>query len=257
MARVDYDEIAPTYDRRYDAGDPEGAATALLEVVGRVRGGRVLEVGCGTGHWLGQLAAAARFACGLDLSAAMLEKARASGGGFGLVRGHANRLPFRDCSFDAVLCVNALHHFDDPRAFVGAARRLLRPRGALAVIGMMPQAGRDRWYLYDYFPGTYETDLRRYPSPGAVTDWMAAAGCASVEWRVATRIVDPHTGRAVLDDPILQKTGTSQLALLSAEAYAAGIARIEAALAAAAAAGETLVFPVDISLAIVTGWAPA
>jgi len=158
--------------------------------------------------------------------------------------------------FDLVFCVNAFHHFDPPRVFVSEARRLLRPGGALAIIGMDPHRGRDRWYLYDYFAGTYATDLDRFPSGGTVLDWMVAAGFARVEWCLAEHIVHQHVGRAVLRDPILQKHGTSQLALLTDEAYAAGLGRIETALAEAEAAGKTLVFPVDISLTMVTGRVP-
>lgn len=133
------------------------------------------------------------------------------------------------------------------------ARRMLRPGGALAIIGMNPHAGRDRWYLHEYFPGTRETDLRRYPSSGTLTDWMIAAGFEHVAWRVAARIMDTRVGAQIWDDPMLHKHATSQLAVLSDDMYAAGVARIETALAGAMAAGTAMVFPVDISLAMVTG----
>lgn len=170
-----------------------------------------------------------------------------------MVRGHANKLPFANHAFDLVFCVSALHHFDDPRGFVHDARLLLRPGGALVIIGMNPHAGRDRWYLYEYFPGTRETDLRRFPSSGTMMDWMIAADFDHVEWRVAARIMDTRVGKHVWDDPMLHKNATSQLAVLSDDAYAAGVARIEAALAGATAVDKEIVFPVDISLAMVTG----
>jgi hypothetical protein len=84
---------------------------------------------------------------------------------------------------------------------------------------------------------------------------MAAAGFDRVEWCVAARIIDTHVGGEILDNPFLQKNNTSQLTLLTHEAYAAGMARIEAALANAEAAGEPLVFPVDISLTMTIGYA--
>jgi hypothetical protein len=83
---------------------------------------------------------------------------------------------------------------------------------------------------------------------------MVAAGFASVEWHLAERIIQPQTGRSMLNHPILQKSGTSQLALLTDEAYAKGITQIEAALGNAEGSGESLVFPVDISLPMVTGY---
>jgi hypothetical protein len=70
---------------------------------------------------------------------------------------------------------------------------------------------------------------------------------------VVEHLVGHHVGRAVLEDPILQKHGTSQLALLTDEAYTVGIGLIDAALSEAAATGKTLAFPVDISLTMVTG----
>ncbi len=250
---VDYDQVALTYDRRYAGGGPAGIGETLLAMACEAGAVRVLEVGCGTGQWLALLQGGRRRAYGVDLSRRMLEKARTRAAGLSLVRGHANHLPFADGSFDLMFCVHALHHFDDARQFVQAAYRLLRPGGALAVIGMNPHAGCDRWYIYDYFPGTRETDVGRYPSPGAIMDWMIGAGFDTAGWRVAARIMDTRSGRAVLDDPILHKNGTSQLTLLSDDGYAAGMARIQAAVARAEAAGETLVFPVDISLALVWG----
>jgi SAM-dependent methyltransferase len=170
-----------------------------------------------------------------------------------LACGRALRLPFPDRTFDLIYCVNALHHFGGPRAFVVEARRLLRSGGALAIVGMDPRRSRNTWYLYRYFKGTYAADRRRFPTPGELVDWMAAAGFERVEWQPAERIFGPMTGRDVLKNSFMHKGGTSQLALLSDEAYALGIRRIEAALAQAEAAGETLVFPVDILLTIVVG----
>jgi SAM-dependent methyltransferase len=248
--RVDYDRLAPHYDERYAAGVPSGIAITLQGLVSSLAAERVVEVGCGTGHWLSALRASVPGLYGLDPSSGMLEKARARGEGLPLVRGRGEQLPFPSQSFDLVVCVNALHHFEQPDRFVAEAHRALGARGALCVIGMDPAADRDRWYLYDYFPGTRETDLRRYPSSATIAGWMLAAGFARSESGIAQRIVDTRVGRAVLDDPILQKHGTSQLALLSQEAYDAGIARIHAALTD----NRETIFPVDISLAMTIGY---
>jgi SAM-dependent methyltransferase len=252
-ARVNYDQIAPTYNQRYTVSQFEGIAAALCSLTQDVRAERVLEVGCGTGRWLAELHPVARQVYGMDLSLGMLQQAQQRPESLSLICGHASHLPFLNAVFDLIFCVNAFHHFSQPRAFISEARRLLRPGGALAVMGMDPHAGRDRWYLYDYFAGTQETDLRRFSSSGTILDWMVAAGFARVEWRVVEHLVGQHVGRAVLEDPILQKHGTSQLALLTDAAYTVGIGRIDAALSEAAATGKTLAFPVDISLTMVTG----
>jgi SAM-dependent methyltransferase len=170
------------------------------------------------------------------------------------VEGTAGALPLRSQSFDLVFCVNAIHHFERPADFMREARRLIRPGGALAVTGMNPHASRDRWYVYDYFPRTVEIDRRRYPSAGSIVDWMDSAGFDHAEWRIPHRIVHRLTGEQVFTDPALQKHGTSQLALLTDEEYAAGIEQIKSAIAQAEGKGESLQFEIDISLAMMIGF---
>jgi ubiquinone/menaquinone biosynthesis C-methylase UbiE len=252
-ARVDYDRLAPTYDARYAASKRSGTGEALRALVAARRAARVLEVGCGTGHWLRELSSLVSFACGLDLSSGMLRQARVKALGLGLLRGRAAQLPLPGAAFDLVYCVNAIHHFGSPRTFVAEAARVLRPGGTLALIGMDPHGQRERWYVYRYFEGVYERDVARFPSWDTVMDWMAAEGFVGRECRIVERLGGDLIGRAVLDHPFLRKASCSQLALLSDEAYAAGLRRIEAALDGAEARGDEVVFPVDTPLAMIRG----
>ncbi len=87
----------------------------------------------------------------LDLSSAMLSKAKERHAN--VVRGTAVALPFPVDSFDLVYCVNAFHYFPQKEIFIGEAARVLRNRGALAIIGMDPHGQHDDWRLYDYFLG--------------------------------------------------------------------------------------------------------
>ncbi|MCL7452568.1 MAG: class I SAM-dependent methyltransferase [Anaerolineae bacterium] len=253
--QVDYDRIAAGYDRRFVMGDTQGVAEALSALAQGLSARRILEAGCGTGRWLVALRPITRRVNGLDLSAGMLGRARQREDLRRLVRGRASRLPFSTAQFDLVYCVNALHHFQSPRGFVHEARRLLRPGGALAVATMDPRLLRERWYVYEYFRGTYETDVARFPSWGTILDWMAGAGFERIQWQPVEQVVDEKAGRAVLDDYFLEKDACSQLSLLSDEEYAAGLRRIEAAVAGAEARGETATFAVDLFFAMVIGWA--
>jgi SAM-dependent methyltransferase len=255
-AQVDYDRIAPTYNRRFAGGGHLGIAAALRGLAQEVGARQILEVGCGTGYWLAELASFAGVH-GLDLSSGMLAQAQQRQASFCLCQGRASRLPYADATFDLVYCVNAIHHFDAPEGFVYEAHRLLRPGGALAVVGTDPHtlcdsAGGSAWYVYEYFEGTWQTDLVRFPSWGTILDWMAAAGFQQAAWQEVARIHDPKVGRAVLADPFLQKDSCSQLALLSDKEYTAGLRRIEAALAEAEEAGEAPIFHTDLALAMLT-----
>ena len=252
--KVNYDEIAGTFDARYTVESFEGVFSELCSLARQVGARGILEVGCGSGHWIARMKDAGHDVWGLDLSLGMLQQARAKNGASRLMQGTACALPLRSQSFDLIFCVNAIHHFDRPQDFVREARRLIRPGGALAVTGMNPLAGRDRWYVYDYFPRTVEIDRRRYPSAGSIVDWMDNALFDRVESRIPHRIVHKLMGEKIFTDPALQKNGTSQLALLTDEEYADGIQRIKGAIAQAAAKGESLAFEIDISLAMVIGF---
>jgi ubiquinone/menaquinone biosynthesis C-methylase UbiE len=254
---VDYDALAAEYDLRYADGQRSGTAAALLALADEIDAQRVLEVGCGTGQWMATLRAVAPHVYGLDLSAGMLAQAGAKDQTLRLARGRAARLAYADRTFDLVYCVNAIHHFGDPAAFVAEGARLLRPGGALAVIGMDPRGNRHRSYMYDYFEGVYRRDLARFPSWGETLDWMVAAALDEVECQIVERYGGDFVGRAVLDDPFLRKGSSSQLALLSDAAYAAGLARIEAAIERAEATGRELHFLVDVPLAMISGRVPA
>jgi SAM-dependent methyltransferase len=251
-ARVNYDQIAGTFDARYTAGLYDGVQAALVDLVTAKRPTCALEVGCGTGHWLSALRESAGYLCGIDWSLEMLRHAAAKCPGAGLLRATAQALPLRDASVDLVFCVNAIHHFEHFEDFIAEAKRLLRPGGTLAVIGMDPHHGRDQWCVYDYFPETRAADLARYPSTGQIADAMLAAGFSRVECRVASQFSKARWGRAVLADPELQRNGCSQLALLSDAQYAAGISRIESALRRAER-DDAVAFKVDIAMMLQCG----
>jgi len=255
---VNYDQVAPTYNRRFNAQKDRLIAAVLIELVRATRANRLLEIGCGTGRWLADIQAARipALGClyGLDRSAGMLAQARSRMLGLQLVQGLAESLPFPEASFDLVYCVNALHHFNQPEQFVDQAFRLLRPGGQLAVIGMDPRnflaasnrPARARWYVYEYFDGTLETDLQRFPSWGQVLDWMTSAGFEDAQLQPVEHVRDTKTGEAVWSDPFLEKNSTSQLILLTEEEYQAGLDCIQAALLKAEAARQKLTFAVDL-----------
>ncbi len=255
---VNYDLVAPTYNRRFDNQEERPIGSALVELARLSGTARALEIGCGTGRWLADLLASQVVSpgelVGLDRSAGMLLQAGNRQIGLRIVQGVAEALPFPSESFDLVYCVNALHHFDRPEQFIQQAFRLLQPGGLLAVIGMDPRnflgssdrPARARWYIYEFFEGTLATDLRRFPSWGRVLDWMIAAGFPSARLQTVEHVRDSKVGAAVWSDPFLAKNSTSQLILLSDEAYQLGLDHIRSALSAAEAANQNLTFPVDL-----------
>ncbi|KQP13299.1 bifunctional 2-polyprenyl-6-hydroxyphenol methylase/3-demethylubiquinol 3-O-methyltransferase UbiG [Pseudorhodoferax sp. Leaf267] len=97
---------------------------------------RVLDVGCGTGHLAGAVAARCPGAQvqAVDLSPAYVEAARAcyAGSGVQFEVGDACALPHPDHSFDAVLSLLVLHFVPDTRAALAHMGRVARPGAVVA-----------------------------------------------------------------------------------------------------------------------------
>jgi ubiquinone/menaquinone biosynthesis C-methylase UbiE len=253
---LDYDQIAAEYNQRYPSQRPTQRGLALLGLAQQVKAGNILEVGSGTGFWLNLLFQVSKGLYGLDYSAGMIAQAQKQPAPLQLARGTALHLVYRDRSFELVYCVDAIHHFSDPQVFISEAFRVLKPGGALAVIGFDPHEETTNWYLYDYFDGIYEADMRRYPSESAVLNWMRTEGFENVSSQTIEHISNKHAGEAVLQDPFLKHNSTSQLALLSVDRYQTGIQNIKSAIADAEKRKERIAFYSDLFIKMYVGYKP-
>ena len=153
-----------------NAGLPRDADAAelsslLLEELGPVPVGELLDIGTGSGLMLEILGPRARRAVGVDRSVPALRLARTRVHGAGLShcefrRGDMYSLPYDDASFDTVSIDRVLASADRPAATIAEAARTLRPDGRLIVIEDFDQIGARA-------PDNPLAQLRR---------WFAAAG---------------------------------------------------------------------------------
>jgi ubiquinone/menaquinone biosynthesis C-methylase UbiE len=150
MGKSTYDRLSRWYDAL--AGPWEAKPRAIgLSLLALREGERVLEVGCGTGQALVEIARTvgdSGCAVGVDLSAGMCAVARSRIEGLGkvehlhLARGDVLDLPLRDRSFEAVFMSYTLELFNPteiPRV-LGECRRVLRPTGRLCVVALSREA---------------------------------------------------------------------------------------------------------------------
>ena len=256
MAGVNYDSIAATYDRRYLVNDYSGVERALMAFAGPNVTGRVLEVGCGTGHWLQLLGESGIRVAGVDASGNMLSYARARAGGAALAHARAEYLPWASQTFERVFCVNAFHHFEDKVGFLTEARRVLVPGGQLMTIGLDPHTGTDRWYIYEYFETALANDKRRYASSSQIREWMLALQFSNVHTSEVQHLPVAQSAREAIEQGRLHRGATSQLAVLTDDEYQRGVERIRGALESAETRGESLCLTADLRLHATFGSVP-
>lgn len=91
-------------------------------------GRRALDVGCGTGAMLRELAPEWPAVSGCDYSAAALAYCRERGLR-SLVRCDATHLPYRSASFDLLTALDVVEHLDDDLGCVRELARICRPGG--------------------------------------------------------------------------------------------------------------------------------
>lgn len=123
----------PRFARHVAGAEARGGAIAEL----LPRGGRTLELGCGSG---GLLAAAARLGMaieGVDIASRWLviaeRRLEDAGLSVPLTAADACDLPHPDASFDTVVADSLLEHLDEPRRAIAEAARVLRPGGLLVL----------------------------------------------------------------------------------------------------------------------------
>ena len=149
-----YARWAPVYDLVFGAVFERGrqAAIAAAERIG----GRILEVGVGTGISLLDYSPRNRL-CGVDISEPMLRKAKERVAEHGLtnVEGlwvmDAEHLSFPNASFDVVVAQYVITTVPDPEATLDEFARILKPGGEIVLVSRVgAEAGLrralERWF---------------------------------------------------------------------------------------------------------------
>ena len=151
---------------------------AVLDLAPPLAGATVLDLACGAGRYLKRLhAAGATCVVGLDLTPAMLARARSFPGR--LLRGDMTLLPLADSSFDFVLCGLAVGHVAALSGFLREVARVLRPGGAVVYSDVHPEAAHAGWTRTFRGPdGRWHTVLHHVHEPGEHRAACAAAGLA-------------------------------------------------------------------------------
>jgi len=193
FSQAELDKFNELAHRWWDPQGPQKALHALnparLGYVAdrvRLRGARVLDLGCGGGLLSEALAEAGADVTAIDLAPDLLKIARLHGLESGI------RVDYRQLSaealatesagsFDAITCMEMLEHVPDPASILHACATLLRPGGRLFVstLNRTPAAfalailGAE--YVARLLPkGTHQ--YRDFIKPSELAAWLRASG---------------------------------------------------------------------------------
>jgi SAM-dependent methyltransferase len=126
-----WERAAEHYDAAFGALTVQ-AAPALLDAIRLSRSARLLDVASGPGFVARAAAGRGATVTGLDFAAAMVNAAKRRHPDIDFREGDAERLPFDEASFDAVVMNFGMLHLARPDAAIAEARRVLRPGGRYA-----------------------------------------------------------------------------------------------------------------------------
>ena len=173
--------------------------------------GLTLDVGCGSSVILSSL----KHAVGLDISMAKLRFAKKWS--LPLVQASAHRMPFRDESFDCVVCSQVIEHIPMDRQPLEELVRVLKMRGTL-VVGT-PDYATFSWRLLEPLyarlsPGGYKDEHITHFTQQSLIRILQWLGCRVDATRctlgelyiMATKV---GSGRRRLDEPSLRKAGVT------------------------------------------------
>ena len=120
---------------------------ALRPMLPELRQKDALDIGCGTGRWLGTLInLGARSVVGVDASREMILRATGKPSLRGrLVLGDICALPLRPESVDVIVCSFTIGHVFNARALAGELARVARPGANVFVTDMHPAARARGW----------------------------------------------------------------------------------------------------------------
>jgi len=207
---AEYDSHALTapYNALYDR-------PATLDLIGDVRGQRVLDVGCGPGFYAAELLSRGAEVLGCDASPNMIELARAKVGDQTDLRVHSLDEPFEwldDLSIDVVVNALVYHYVNDRPGFLSEMHRVLRPDGVLVISTHHPTAD---WHRLggSYFAVAAVTE--KWSKGWQVTAWRMPLTQLTAEFAEAgfliERLVEPPP------DPVMALSHPESFEKLSAE----------------------------------------
>lgn len=174
----------------------------LTPVLPGLKGGRVLDVACGTGRWLSRLIRlGASSGIGIDLSGSMLAAAGRNPHLRGrLVRADCLALPLPKMAADMVVCSFAIGHLPDIETLAAELARVARPHAPIFVSDVHPEACRRGFLRTRFRSNGRPVEITSFSRPmERILEAFAAQGLAVAE------LIEGRLGDA--ERPVFERAG--------------------------------------------------
>jgi ubiquinone/menaquinone biosynthesis C-methylase UbiE len=125
------DDHAKVYDVVVDFPFYRTHLNQILKELRPERGRRYLDLGCGTGNFLGTIKGTKALFVGVDFSAEMLKRAKRKAKN--LVMADLHHLPFKNSCIDGIVNLNVFYQLDRPKVFIKEVHRILKPGGKVII----------------------------------------------------------------------------------------------------------------------------
>ncbi len=221
---IDYSSISNTYDSYRSF--PDQVLESVVELASIGPGSRVLEFGCGTANASAKLRdRAGAEATGMDLSPAMLAKAKAKG--LPVIRADADgpHMPIMDSCLDAVLGIYVIHQIRDLPALFAECHRILGGGALVLLTSSHVQIEDQHPAIKRFFPSFVGIDVGRFPDLPELDAALEEAGFGHIEHR------ETGVGKSPLDEAFLEKVRNKYIStyeLLPEEEFRDGVEGLEA-----------------------------
>lgn len=183
-----FNKQAQTFDGTMYSTFSREAYPIAIEALLKIPFGSILDLGCGTGMALNLLLEKRPDvkAYGLDLSENMLKVAgNRLGSKAELTKGDAENMPYKDGSFDTVMCIESFHHYPEPLKAFSEVMRVLKPDGTFVLCDstMKPPL---RQIVNFFIRFSSDGDVKIY-SESEICSMLSQAGFKKIEWRKTSK----------------------------------------------------------------------